>query len=180
MAEESSTAAKRYAQAAFELAEQDGNLKDWQAALEHMAAFMSDRPVAVMLENTRVPEESKLRLIAAGLADLPALPYNLARLLVHKRRTGLAKQVASAFSQLVEQRLGIVRVRAVTAVPLTDPERQALIERLQRQSGHEIILETAVDPNLLGGLRLQMGDKLVDASTRARLEALRESLVSAV
>jgi F-type H+-transporting ATPase subunit delta len=173
-------AAKRYAQAAFELAEPAGNLRDWQSALERIAAFMSERDVAAMLENTRVPEDAKLRLVAAGLADLPALPYNLARLLVHKRRTALARAIHEAFRQLVEERLGIVRVRAVTAVPLSDSERQALIERLQSQTGREIILDTDVDPQLLGGVRFLLGDTLVDASTKARLEALRESLVGAV
>ena len=172
--------AKRYAQAAFELADKAGNLTDWQRGLERIAEFMSDPEVARMLENTRVPQESKHRLIAAGLADLPALPLNLARLLVRKGRTALARPIADAFSQMVEEREGVARVRAVTAVPLTDAEAQALAERLQSQMGRRVILETHVDPRLLGGLRLQVGDKLIDASTRARLEGLRDALVGAV
>jgi F-type H+-transporting ATPase subunit delta len=173
-------AAKRYAQAAFEIAAAAGSFEDWRNAVERMAEFMGDTEVKGVLENTRVPQESKQRLVAAGLADLPALPLNLARLLVKKGRSGLAQEVANGFAQLVEEREGVARARAITAVPLSDAERDALAERLQRETGRRIVLETEVDPNLLGGVRVQIGDQLVDASTRARLSALRDSLVRAV
>ena len=63
---------------------------------------------------------------------------------------------------------------------MTDAEREALVTRLQAQTGKRIFLETAVDPSLIGGVVLQTGDMMVDASVRARLQALRERLVGAV
>jgi F-type H+-transporting ATPase subunit delta len=141
---------------------------------------MTEADVSRVLENTRVPQESKQRLVAAGLAGLPALPLNLARLLVRKGRSPIAREVADAFRQLVEAKEGVARARAITAVPLSDAERDALAQRLQRETGRRIILETEVDPNLLGGVRVQIGDQLVDASTRARLSALRNNLMGAL
>jgi F-type H+-transporting ATPase subunit delta len=173
-------AAKRYAQAAYELALQDGNLREWEGALGQMAEFMGDVEVRRVLENTRVGMDAKQRLIEAALGDLPRLPLNLARLLVRKGRTSLADDIVSQFQELVEQREGIARVKARTAVPLSDAERQSLTERLEQQTGRRVVLETEVDPALLGGVMVQIGDRLVDASTRARLEALRDNLVGAL
>ena len=89
-------AARRYARAAFELALQHGDHEAWQTALEQMAEFMSDPEVRAVLENTRVAQEPKRRLIEAALSDLPPLPLNLARLLVRKGRTALAPGIAAA------------------------------------------------------------------------------------
>jgi F-type H+-transporting ATPase subunit delta len=175
-----SLAAKRYALAAFDIAKEHGDIDVWADALSQTAEFMSDPEVRRVLENTRVSQEPKQRLIEAALADLPALPLNLARLLVRKHRTALAGEIAVQFNQLVEAERGITHARAVTAVPLSNAERAALEQRLEAQTGRKVILDIEVDPALLGGLVVQIGDRLVDASTRARLQAMRESLVGAL
>jgi F-type H+-transporting ATPase subunit delta len=175
-----SLAAKRYALAALELAQERGEADVWLEAVRQIADFMGDTEVRRVLEDTRVGRDPKQRLIEAALSDLPPLPLNLARLLVRKNRTSLAGEIAAQFGQLLETQRGISRARAVTAVPMGDAERDALSRRLQEQTGREVILETSVDPALLGGVVVQIGDRLVDASTRAKLRALRESLVRAV
>jgi F-type H+-transporting ATPase subunit delta len=180
MAKEANSAARRYAQAAFELAQGSKAFREWADALDRMSAFMDDGDVKLVLENSRVPEAEKQRLVAAGLSDLPGLVLNLARLLVRKNRTGLAPAIADSFRQSVEEQEGISRARAVTAVALSDTERNALAARLQQETGRQIILETDVDPGLLGGLRVQIGDQLIDASTRAKLTALRRTLTRVV
>jgi F-type H+-transporting ATPase subunit delta len=172
-------AAKRYAVAAFELAQEHNDSDAWLSAVRQIAEFMGDTEVKRVLENTRVGQEPKQRLIEAALGDLPPLPLNLARLLVRKNRTALAVDIATQFGQLLEQQRGVSRARATTAVPLGDAERQALSQRLAQQMGGEIVLETAVDPELLGGVVVQIGDRLIDASTRAKLRALRDNLTRA-
>ena len=169
-------AAKRYALAAFELAGRD-SLAQWQAALDRIAAFMSRPDVSSALTNGHVPPESKQELVDAALRDLPPLPLNLARLLVKKGRSTLAADIAAEFRRLVEEQAGISHAKATTAVPLSDSDREALVERLRQQTSRRIVLETEVDPALIGGVVVQIDDRLVDASTRARLEALRQSLV---
>jgi F-type H+-transporting ATPase subunit delta len=173
-------AAKRYALAAFELAQERGEVEVWLNAVRQIAEFMGDAEVRRVLENSRVGQEPKQRLVAAALADLPGLTLNLARLLVRKNRTALAPQIAAQFEQLIEAQRGVSRARAVTAVPLAAAERDALAQRLREQTGKEVVLEAEVDPELLGGVVVQIGDRLIDASTRARLRALRESLIRAV
>ena len=173
-------AAKRYAQAAFALAVEHNDANAWRDALDQIAEFMGDPEVRAVLENTRVARASKQQLIDAALGSLPPLGLNLARLLVRKGRTALAQDIATEFRSLLEERQGIAHARAVTAVPMDDAQRNSLSEKLRQQTGHQIVLETEVDPDLLGGVVVQIGDKLVDASTRAKLEALRQSLVGSV
>jgi F-type H+-transporting ATPase subunit delta len=173
-------AAKRYALAAFELAREHGDIAAWQTAMVEMAEFMSDPEVRRVLLNTRVSQEPKQRLIEAALGNLPQRPLNLARLLVRKNRSALAAEIAAAFNQMAEAERGVTRARARTAVPLSDAEKDALARRLREQTGHEVILDFEVDPSLLGGVVLLMGDRLIDASTRGRLEAMRDQLVGAL
>jgi F-type H+-transporting ATPase subunit delta len=173
-------AAKRYAQAAFALATDHNDADSWRSALDQMGEFMSDAEVRVVLENTRVTREAKLQLIEAALGTLPRLAFNLARLLVRKGRTALASDIALEFRAMLEESQGIAHARAVTAVPLSNGEQTALAQRLREQTGQQIMLETEVDPALLGGVIVQIGDRLVDASTRGRLEALRQNLVGSL
>jgi F-type H+-transporting ATPase subunit delta len=179
---ESSTdlAAKRYARAAFELAQAANDTATWEAAIDQMAQFMAEPEVKQVLENTRVAQDAKLQLIEAALNDLAPQPLNLARLLVRKKRTALAPEIAASFRAMVQELSGIQRVHASTAVPLTDTERIQLQARLRESTGHEVVLETDVDPALIGGIVVQIGDRLIDASTRARLQLLKRTLTGAV
>ena len=131
-------AAKRYAQAAFELAVAHGEVEQWAAALGQLAEFMTDVEVRNVLENTRVPRASKLNLIQAAFGELPPRPLNLAKLLVTKGRTALAEGIAQEFYVLTEELRGIVRVKATTAVALTDDERRALVARLHDTTGRDV------------------------------------------
>ncbi len=173
-------AAKRYARAAFELALPANALTAWEAAIDQIAEFMADPEVKRVLENTRVAQDAKLQLIDAALGDLAPLPLNLAKLLARKQRTDIAPEVAAAFKAMVQEQSGIERVHATTAVPLTDTERVQLQARLRESTGHEVLLDTDVDPALIGGLVVQIGDRLIDASTRTRLQSLKRSLTGAV
>jgi F-type H+-transporting ATPase subunit delta len=172
--------AKRYAQAVFELARESGDLNGWQVALSEVSEFMTNPDVVRVLENTRITADRKLNLIDQALGTLSPMVLNFARLLVRKGRTRLAQDIVTEFRRLADESQGIEHANATTAVPLSDSEREALVTRLESQTGKRIMLTTNVDPEILGGLVVQTGDKLIDASVRARLIALRERLVGAV
>jgi F-type H+-transporting ATPase subunit delta len=173
-------AARRYAQAAFELAQESGEPRAWAMALNTIADFMSQADVLRVLTNTRITMDKKLAVVDAVLAELPPLPLNLARLVVRKGRSELAPQIAEQFRIMLEESEGVARARATSAIPLSEDEKAAIVRRLGDSTGRQILLETEVDPSILGGLVIQVGDRLVDASTRARLDALRENLVGAI
>ena len=87
-------------------------------------------------------------------------------------------QIAFAFGDLVDQREGIAKARITTAVALDDAARRELVRRLERESGTKLRATFAVDPMLIAGAKIQVGDHLVDSSVRAKLVALGRQLAS--
>ncbi len=172
-------AAKRYAQAAFEIALERNDIDEWLAGLGALADLAAQPGVAEALESTRIPAPDKDRLLERGLGTVSPLALNLARLLVAKRRFALAEQVRDEFARLMDEHRGVSRGSVVTAVQLSDGEREQVAARLGRLLGKEILLESEVDPSILGGLVARVGDRLIDGSTRSRLFALKRELEAA-
>lgn len=203
------TASRRYAEAVFELAERDGTVDAWLAALTAAAEALTSETALRIVDNPAIPlRERKAaveaildspafeRLLEQALAQLPAPRAdpatvrrqiaerverqltNLVGLLVESRRVTLLPRVADAFWRLVYARRDIVEAEVASAAPLTDVERDALRERLARLTGRRVELRERVDPGLLGGLVVRIGDRLYDGSVRGRFERLRNRVLA--
>lgn len=170
-------AAKRYAQAAFDIALERDELDGWAGDIQSIVDLTAQPGAMDVLASSRVPSDVKTRLLEAGLADMNPLALNLAHLLVEKGRIELAQQVRDEYQRLLDEHRGIAQATVFTAVPLSEDERQAVVQRLQDLTGKEIVLDAQVDPDILGGLVARIGDRLIDGSARGRLLALRQSLV---
>ena len=169
-------AAKRYAQAAFDIAREKDEFDRWVEDLQAIADLAAQPGVVEMLASSRVPFEVKERLLRSGLAGVSPLALNLARLLVQKGRIAMAGQVRDEYQRLLDEHRGIAQALVLTAVPLSDDEERAVAQRLRELTGKEIVLERQVDPEILGGLVARVGDRLIDGSTRTRLLELRRRL----
>jgi F-type H+-transporting ATPase subunit delta len=169
-------AAKRYAQAAFDIARERDELDRWVEDLRVIADLAAQPSVVEVLASSRVPFEDKERLLRSGLADVSPLALSLARLLVQKGRMALAGQVWDEYQRLLDEHRGRAQALVLTAVPLSEDEERAVAQRLRELTGKEIVLEGRVDPEILGGLVARVGDRLIDGSTRTRLLALRRQL----
>jgi F-type H+-transporting ATPase subunit delta len=170
------TAAKRYAQAAFEIARDRDSLEQWVADLALVAQVMADPQAMAILSSTKVALADRHRLLEGILEGIDPLVMNLAKLLVAKGRVGIASQVAEAYRDLVDEHSGVAHASVVTAVPLTEPERRAVEERLSRITGKKVVAHLEVEPEIVGGLVARVGDRLIDGSTRSRLLALKRNL----
>jgi F-type H+-transporting ATPase subunit delta len=170
-------AARRYAQAAFDIAREKGELDRWAEDVQAIADLVAQPGVADVLASSRVPFDAKARLLRSGLPDVGSLAMNLAQLLAEKGRIVLAGQVREEYQRLMDEHRGVAQAVVLSAVPLSDDERRAVARRLHDLTGKEIVLETQVEPEILGGLVARVGDRLIDGSTRGRLLALKESLV---
>ena len=126
-----------------------------------------------------MPAAQKQALVDRSLAGVDPLVLNLARLLVRRRRTSLGPQIAQAFQELIDEAKGISHATVTSAVPLTDEDRAAVQRRLIDITGGPVVLETHVDENILGGLVVRIGDRLIDGSTKSRLLALKRKLAGA-
>ena len=170
------TAAKRYAQAAFEIARERDSLEEWATDLALVGTVMTDPQAASILSSTKLALADRYRLLEAILEGIDPLVMNLARLLVAKGRVGIGSQVAEAYRDLVDEHSGIAHARVVTAVPLADAEQRAVEERLGQIMGKKVIAHPEVEPAIVGGLVARVGDRLIDGSTRSKLLALRGTL----
>jgi len=99
-------------------------------------------------------------------------------LLLETDRIALVPQIALAFGDLVDRREGIAKARITTAVALDEATRRELVQRLERESGRTLRATFAVDPTLIGGAKVQIGDHLFDSSVHAKLTALGRQLAS--
>ena len=104
--------------------------------------------------------------------------HNLLTLIVRRRRVESLPNIAREYPPPLQRRAGIVEATATSAAPLDDQELAALRSRLEQMTGGKVELETSVDPSLLGGIQVRLGDLLIDGSVRGRLERLRNRLAS--
>jgi F-type H+-transporting ATPase subunit delta len=175
----SSTVARRYAEAAFEIALRDGTVDAWRGELETAAGILADPGVADVLRNPAIPTAVREEAVRKGLGKSLSVPaLNLILFMIRRGRIEDVDQVTAEFGHLVDERNGVVHATAATALPLDEAELSALTARLGQLTGGTVELVVETDPGLLGGLVVRVGDRLIDGSVRGRLERLRNELVS--
>jgi F-type H+-transporting ATPase subunit delta len=173
------TAARRYAEAAFQVATRDGTIESWRAELDAAGEIASDEDVGRMLANPAAPIESRLEMAKSIFGTVVSQPVlNLIGLMIRRGRIHRLPTVAAEFRRLDNIRQGITLATATSAAELNPDEIRAITARLEQLTGGRVELDTQVDPSLLGGLVVRVGDRLIDGSVRGRLERLRNQLVS--
>ena len=170
---------KRYAQAAFELALEKGELENWQADLRKVAAKVTDAKLMGLLENPKLPFDTKKRLLEEQLGKVIPLVLNLACLLMSRGRLRIIGNVSRQYERLLDAHNGIEHAEVATAVPLDEEDKARLASRLGEMVGQKIIIDAQTDPAIVGGFRARIGDMLIDGSVHNTLESLRKSLTEA-
>jgi len=173
------TAARRYAEAAFQVATRDDTVASWRAELDAAATIASDETVGRMLANPAVPLEARTEMAGTIFGAVVGRPVlDLIGLMLRRGRIHELPHLAAEFRRLDNARQGITLATATSAAPLAPDEVRALTERMEQFTGGRVELDLQVDPSLLGGLVVRVGDQLIDGSVRGRLERLRNQLVS--
>lgn len=172
--------ARRYAKALRALAAAESRLEpvaDELATFERLLA--GEAALRDALTQPWVNAATK-RAIVTAVAErlgLSPLARNFLALVAQRRRLDLLPDILAAYRALVDEAAGRVRARVRSAVPLSEAQRAAIRERLGRRLGRTVVIETEVDPALLGGFVAEVGSRLLDASLTGRLRALREQLI---
>ena len=167
---------QRYAQAIFELAEEHEQLEQWDQDLRLAADVLGDAEFALFLKHAEVPVERKTSAIEAVLSEVHPLVRNLVSLLVNRGGVDAMRDVQEGYSHLLDERLGRQRVEVTTAVPLEDAELERITNFVAQLVGREVALSAQVDDSILGGLIIQIGDRLLDGSTSSALERMRQTV----
>jgi F-type H+-transporting ATPase subunit delta len=168
--------ARRYAQAVFELASQNDDVKEWSEGLERLSELVSQPDTAVYLESAQVPVPEKRVVFERALGVGSPLQVNLGLLLATRGRLREIPGIIREFARLENEHLGIAVAYVTTATPLSEAEAAATADRLTSITGKKIVVERSVDPRIIGGIIARVEDKLIDASISNQLQALRKQI----
>jgi F-type H+-transporting ATPase subunit delta len=171
-------AAKRYAQAAFDLAKDQGKLDQWEHDLQSLVDVVQNPEMTVFFENPAVPAEAKQHVIEEVLPR-PDQQYsrNFALLLLERDRLSEIPGVLEFYHELMLEDRGIAIAEVTTAIELTPDEQRAIEERLSQILGKTILMRPRVDPSIIGGIVARVGDDLLDGSVATQLTQLKRQMI---
>ena len=174
---EISTLARPYAEAAFRIADGGGKLGDWSAMLSNLAQVSQDPNIAAAIEDPNLSAARVAGLFIHVLAGkLTGEAENLIRVMAENRRLELLAAVASQFELLKNEREGVVEAQIVSAFPLDDAQLTDLVAALEKRTRKRVKPQVSIDSELIAGVRVVIGDKVIDGSARAQLVALEAAL----
>ena len=176
MTETRDVAGRRYALAIAELAREHGDFDAWSEALDGLEVLTASTSYVDALQADGMTDERLQAIVREVVPAIGERQLNLVRLLRRKGRLGLGASIVSYFRDLHDEERGIERAEVRTAVPLDDERRGRLQAALEQRSGKRVEIEETVEPGLLGGAVIRIGDRLIDGSTRGRLRRLRSEL----
>ncbi|MCX7926512.1 MAG: ATP synthase F1 subunit delta [Fimbriimonadales bacterium] len=171
--------ARRYARALFEVALKQERLQQTGDDLNNLRALMTQSDeLRAFFYSPLIPRDRKIaRLREALSAQMQPHTLRLLELLVEKRREKFFEAVCEEFQKLQEAHQGIARATIESAAPLTEAEQNALVQKLQQSTGKTIIPTFEVNPDLIGGVRVQIGDYQIDGTLRGALDRLRDQIM---
>jgi F-type H+-transporting ATPase subunit delta len=175
---ETATIARPYAEAVFELGKQQKALAQWSAILAFAAAVASSAELRALDGNPRITARQLADLMIGICGDrLTGEARNLIQVLVQNRRLSVLPEIRALFERLKEEHEGQVEAVITSALPLSDEQAKRLCDKLEARYGRKIMARVAVDASLIGGVKVQVGDEVIDGSLRGRVEAMAHMLV---
>ncbi|MNZ99515.1 ATP synthase subunit delta [compost metagenome] len=170
--------AKRYAKALFELAAQQQLVSEVEAQLKLVVETLQQHEeIAKFLSLPSIDPAKKVELLKSAFGDrVSSLVFNTIELLVSRRRQGEIGAVYEAFVKYAGDALGQAHATVYTAIALSDEELAGVAAEFGKLAGKTIVAEQIVEPALLGGVQVRIGDRLYDGSLSGKLERLQKSL----
>jgi F-type H+-transporting ATPase subunit delta len=172
--------ARRYARALHALASEARRadaVADELASFEQLLSTETELREALLRPWVKASTKRAIVLEVAGRIGVSPLTRNFLALVAQRRRLDVLGEILTAYRASVDEAAGRTRARVRSAAPLSDAERTALRERLGRRLGKTVLLDTVVDPALLGGFVAEVGSRVLDMSVAGQLAALRERII---
>ena len=172
--------ARVYAQALLDLAEAQGNLPRVVDDLHAVQDLVDkDKDFSGFFATHRLERGQKRKILNEALADKLDRPVlGLLNILIDKQRELVLDNIVDEFDRFRDLRAGVLHAYVVTARPLDDEQRADVTRRLEASTGKKIKIHEKVEPRLLGGMTVRLGDKVIDGTARTKLERLKRALVS--
>jgi len=174
---ELTTIARPYAEAAFSLARERNALPQWSEMLRLAGAVVADPKVAEALDNPRLDAGAKESLLLSVCGDkLDGGGRNFIRVLVEADRIKMLPAIQALFETLKDQADGVAKALIETAYPFTGNELPELTTALERRFGKKIEATVVVNPDLIGGARITVGDAVIDGTVQEQLRQMAQQL----
>ncbi len=173
----SSNIGRRYAVGIFQLAQEEKAVDGWRTEIGKLDDLLADDVLRAAFQNPAVSIRRRMDLAAQLAPELRPETQNLMRLLIEHHRTRDMPAIRQEFERFADEASGIVTATMTTAIPLEESERKRYETVLSRKLDRKVKLGLRTDPAMIGGALIQIGDRLVDASVRTRLDRLREDLL---
>lgn len=171
--------ARRYARAFFALGEQTKAADTFGKDLAGLQDAFKESPGLLKLFSSpsfNVQEKKAVLKDVVAKLELAPLTANFLFLLAEKDRLGYLPGIQSTYAAFLDEAQGVVRGKMTTAIALADTRQKDITSTLEKKSGKKLVLSYDVDPAILGGIVLKVGDKVLDASLRAQLHVLKEQI----
>ncbi|WP_026583386.1 F0F1 ATP synthase subunit delta [Bacillus sp. J33] len=174
-----STVAKRYALALFQLANEHQLLDQMEEELRAVKEVVNhNSDLKAVLKSPKLPIEKKKEILKGAFASVNTYVLNTLMILIERHREDHISDVADHFISLANDKKGIADAKVYTVRPLTEAEKDALSESFAAKVGKKSLrIDNIVDTNLLGGIKLRIGNRIFDGSLRGKLERLERQLL---
>jgi F-type H+-transporting ATPase subunit delta len=174
---ELSTVARPYAEAVFKLSQEAGNSASWSDVLSLLEMMVSDPQMDGLIGNPRIQRHQLVALIV-GVAgnQLDAQAKQLVEVLVENNRLVLLPQIRSQFEVLRQEREGVIDAKITSAFRMEDGQISRLVKDLEARFKRGIRPDVWIDPTLIGGVKVAVGDIVIDGSVRGRLDRMEAAL----
>lgn len=174
---EAITIARPYAVAVYRLAKEKNALTDWSQMLALASAIASDEQMRTFIDNPKVDAADVERVFLSISGDkLNEAGINLIKLLVEYNRLSILPEIAAAFEELKAQDEGVLEADIIAAVQPSQAEIAAIVKRLETKFGKKVEASVKVDPEIIGGIKIVVGDTVIDASVRGQLQEMAYTL----
>jgi F-type H+-transporting ATPase subunit delta len=174
---ENITIARPYAEAVFKLAKEKNTLAGWAKMLELLETVVIDSQVATYITNPNFSAE-QIESLLLGICGkkLDGMGRNFVQVLTRNDRLPLLPQIRELFEALKAEQEGVLEVKIDSAFPLSKKQTGELQRRLKERYQRKIVTQVSVEPELIGGVKIAVGDHVLDATVRGKLEAMRTAL----
>jgi F-type H+-transporting ATPase subunit delta len=174
---EALTIARPYAEAAFQLAAKAEALPQWSDALARLAAVARSVGARELAGNPRVTDTQVAQVFAEVAGNLSAEQHKFLRVLAANGRLAVLPEIADAFEALKNESEGVLDARISSAYPLSSAQVDDVVAALEAKNGRKVKATVTVDPDLIGGVSIRIGDEVIDASVRGKLSQLADALM---
>lgn len=175
---EIATIARPYAEAVFKLAESEGGFDAWSALLDRLDAAVAQEAVRACAGDPNVRAAQLTELLVSVMGEgVSAEAKNFIQLLVTNHRLAAVPEIHELYEALRREREGVVEAEIATAYPLDDAQLKALVSDLERRFKRKVQPIVSVDKELIGGVRIAVGDEVIDGSVRGKLATMATALL---